>query len=396
LWRGEGRGKTEEEDRSLLRRGPICANLQNMTTKPVSRPFWRRRRWQVVALVGLVLAAIGAWIGWAENNPEKEHELRTLVQDRLYDWFPEQMALPEGQVGFVPRSQIYGSDQPPQVILLHGLDEPGGIWDELVEALDEADINAWEFRYPNDQAVTRSTDLLAETWLQLEPVPPVILIGHSMGGLLIRDFVTRWRFPAVEGLHLAGPEVGGAILVGTPNQGSEWARLRVWLGLRQVLADIPEGRFSLFAGLRDGTGAAKIDLRPDSEFLISLNARSWPDDIPIHLIGGLLSEPTSAMSESLRALSEEIGQADMVEPLEAWWAETGEQLGDGVVSIQSLEMPEAPPPQILPASHRGLLVTTPLSDDPPPAIGPIVELLQDWIEQHQAPENAPSVLTAVQ
>ncbi|MFU8831126.1 MAG: alpha/beta hydrolase, partial [Wenzhouxiangella sp.] len=159
-----------------------------------------------------------------------------------------------------------------------------------------------------------------------------------------------------------------------------------------------EGRFSLFAGLRDGTGAAKIDLRPGSEFLTALNARSWPESIPIKIIGGLLSEPDPAMVASLHALSEDLGQADMAEPLEAWWAETSEQIGDGVVSIQSLEFAEAPPPLLLPASHRGLLISMPLSEDAPPAIEPTVELLQIWIKAQRAPAQTakPPDLTGVQ
>ena len=69
---------------------------------------------------------------------------------------------------------------------------------------------------------------------------------------------------------LEGPDVAAALLIATPNQGSEWARLRVWLELRDHLAGDEQRRFSLFAALRDGTGAAKIDLRPGSRFLTEL------------------------------------------------------------------------------------------------------------------------------
>lgn len=198
-----------------------------------------------------------------------------------------------------------------------------------------------------------------------------------MGGLVIRDFVTRWRHPVDEAPRVEGPPIAGVILVATPNQGSDWARLRVWLEVREWLADIREQRFSLFAGLRDGTGAAKIDLRPDSEFLADLNRRPWPEGIPVQIIGGLVPEPTPAMEASLQALSEQFGIEDLPERIEDWWEDTSEGLGDGVVPIESLSLEGHPEPLILEASHRGLLVPGPLTEYPP-AIEPILHILFDW------------------
>ena len=78
-----------------------------------------------------------------------------------------------------------------------------------------------------------------------------------MGGLVARDFVGRWRHPVEVEPQVAGASVCGVILVGTPNHGSEWARLRVWLELRDFFATAPQRQLVLFHGLRDGTGAAR-------------------------------------------------------------------------------------------------------------------------------------------
>lgn len=326
----------------------------------------------------LALLAIAAvWLSWTERHPDQERELRLRVQDFLDDRFPEQMTQPEGLTGWVPRSEKFARDQPPDAILLHGLDEPGGIWDELIPALDEAGFNAWEFRYPNDQSIDRSADLLATHWTGLDPDHPVVLIGHSMGGLVIRDFVTRHARPARTGSSADGPRLRAVIQVATPNQGSEWARLRSWLEIREWVADIQTGRFSLFAGLRDGTGAAKIDLRPGSLFLEELNGRLWPDSIPIRIIGGRLSEPTPAMIAGVQALAGDLDAPELAGEFELWWSQLGEDLGDGAVSVESLHLPEAPAPVIVPASHRGLLVTLPFSDGDPPAIDIIVYWLKN-------------------
>ncbi|WP_019625391.1 alpha/beta fold hydrolase [Thioalkalivibrio sp. ALJT] len=338
----------------------------------------RRRRWiRAGLLLGLPLVALVAWVSWTEKSPEQERELRLEVQDRLQEWFPEHMQLPDELEGFVPRSEVLAEDAPPAVLLLHGLDEPGNIWDALAPALDDAGINAWEFRYPNDQAIDRSADLLAEYWGQLPEDHPVILIGHSMGGLVIRDFVTRHHQPVDAEARAPQPAVEGVILVATPNQGSEWARLRVWLEVREWLADIQEQRFSLFAGLRDGTGAAKIDLRPDSAFLADLNARPWPETIPVRIIGGRLPEPTPAMRDSLAFLDEQVDIEAVAGRIHEWWEQTDEVLGDGVVPVDSLTLDDHPEPLLVEGSHRGLLVPGPLTDEPP-AIAPILDILDQW------------------
>ncbi len=336
------------------------------------------KRWWLAGVV-LVLALVWlAWTLWTEQAPEQERELRIQVQEQLEAWFPEAMTLPDDLLGFIPRSEQFDDSQTPAVIMLHGLDEPGGIFDELVEALDAAGINGWEFRYPNDQAIDMSADLLAEHWPKLPEDNPVVLVGHSMGGLVIRDFVTRHLHGNETGEDIEGPTVAGVIMVGTPNQGSDWVRLRAWLELREHFADIADGRFSLFAGLRDGTGAAKIDLRPDSAFLEDLNQRPWPATIPTRIIGGLLTEPSADALDSIAALKETLN-LDLSREIERWWADGGEQIGDGVVPVESLALPESPEPDILPASHRGLLVTLPMSEGAPPAIEPVVEQVRLWL-----------------
>ncbi len=340
----------------------------------------RKRRW-LLLLVLLPLVAVvlptGIWTGWAERNPEQEREFRLTVQDRLNEWFPEQMALPDDIFGFHPVTGAAES-HPPAVILIHGLDEPGGIWDELATALDERGVSAWKLRYPNDQAIDHSADFLAERWDEIKPGQAVVLIGHSMGGLVIRDFVTR-ALPLLEPEgHDAAASVAGVIQVGTPNQGSEWSRLRAWLEVRETFADIQAGRFSLFAGLRDGTGAAKIDLRPGSRFLEELNQRTWPDQIPIRIIGGVITAPSQRMLDSVDALIQELGDEGLTDDIEQWWATAGESLGDGAVPVESLALPGHEEPLILEASHRGLLVRLGGGDEPAPAIEPILGILDDW------------------
>jgi pimeloyl-ACP methyl ester carboxylesterase len=348
-------------------------------TRPCGKFRWRR--WSCLVGVGVLLLGWMIWSWWGEYHPEQERELRVRVQEQLQEWFPEQMALSVDEYGFLPRTPQVSEAGRPDVVLLHGLDEPGDIWDDLVPVLAEAGWVAWEFRYPNDQAIDASADFLAEAWLELPADLSVVLIGHSMGGLVARDFVGRWRHPVDAEPQVAGASVSGVILVGTPNHGSDWARLRVWLELRDLLAAAPQQQHALFHGLRDGTGAAKIDLRPGSAFLTELNARAWPVEVPIRIIGGQLVEPTARMRRSIEAIAMETGTNETTAALEAWWTNLGEGLGDGVVPMHSLALTSAPPPTMVEASHRGLVARTPLSGDQPPAIPIIRKILDGWIER---------------
>lgn len=347
----------------------------------------RRRLLQAAALI---LAVTAFWTLWAELHPSEERALRTLVHDQLDDWFPELMSpISDGHGLFlrlpaapdtgktVAASGTHASERP-RVILIHGLDEPGIIWDDLAPAAAEAGFEVWELRYPNDQGIDRSAAFLAQHWGALPDDRPVILIGHSMGGLLAREFVTRWRHPVGEPAKIEGAPVGGVLMVGTPNQGSDWARLRIWLELREHFEDAQRRRFSLFAGLRDGLGEAKIDLRPGSEFLQALNARPWPASVPRAIIGARLVEPPKQLIASLDAAAAEVGSETLGEQLHAWFDGLGDGLGDGAVSVESLRLDDGPEPTIVNGAHRTMLRRLFADDPTPPAIAPIIDQLKAW------------------
>jgi pimeloyl-ACP methyl ester carboxylesterase len=248
-----------------------------------------------------------------------------------------------------------------------------------VPALQAAGHAVWELRYPNDQGIDRSAEFLAARWPELSPQRPVAIVGHSMGGLVARDFVSRLRRAG-----MPGPGVAGVILVGTPNGGSEWARLRVWLELRDHFPTGEKRRFSLFAALRDGAGEAKIDLRADSDFLRALNARPWPEGVPIVAIAGRLVAPPAHLAAGLATAAAETGSAALGRELAAWWSTVGQDLGDGVVSLASAGVPGGPPPLVVEASHRGMLARLLPGDPEPPAIAPILALLRDWDTRSRA------------
>jgi len=330
-----------------------------------ARPPWLK----ILSVLGLGLVLI--WILWTERRPEHEAWLRGEAQARLQTWFPEALEPRPSEIGF--DGPLTAKPDQLQVVMIHGLDEPGGIFDQLASALKEAGHASTRFRYPNDQSIAASADLLGQHWTELPPTSPTVLLGHSMGGLVIRDFVTR----LYSGIDASGTaRVAAALLIGTPNQGSEWARLRVWLELRDLLGSDQVDDFGLFAGLRDGTGAAKVDLRPGSRFLRELNARPWPEGIPLRILGGEIRLEDAQRQAALDAIEARIGDQDWSEGFARWLESRAATLGDGVVAVEALPAPGASAPEIVAASHRGLLRSDPLNGGEPPGIAWTLEQLQ--------------------
>lgn len=424
--RGPGQSGSAPRDDASSRAEPPTQPLRQPASAGSGAGLRRRRplRRRLLQALASIVIVVALWTAWAELHPGEERALRSLVHDQLDDWFPELMRPPGDGHGLTlrqPAAPRVGSSAEAQassltgetalsgpgsgsgptpvgagservladaagtlasgrlsVVLIHGLDEPGIIWDDLAPAVAESGFDVWELRYPNDQGIDRSATFLAEHWDALPDDRPAILVGHSMGGLVAREFVTRWRHPVAAPAKVAGAPVRGVLMVGTPNQGSPWARLRIWLELREQLEDAQRRRFSLFAGLRDGLGEAKIDLRPGSAFLQELNARHWPNSVPRAIIGARLVEPPQRLLASLDAAATEVGSEALGEQLHAWFSGLGDGLGDGAVSVDSLHLEGAPEPVIVNGAHRTMLRRLFADDPTPPAIAPIIEQLELW------------------
>lgn len=265
------------------------------------------------------------------------------------------------------------------VVLVHGLDEPGGIWTDAAAALAGAGHAVVRFDYPNDQAVADSASDLDAAFLTLDTAgaKEVVLVGHSMGGLVSLDAATR---PA--GFRdLAELRVSRLITVGTPYAGSPWARVR---GLGEARDRVlrwldtpswdPRPIFDIDA---DGDGSAGRDLMPGSDYLTSLATRTLPADLAITAIAGLAARtPTSAL-EALASeprLASLIGQ-ERAATLGAAIRDAGDDLGDGLVSLESALPEFASDKVVVEANHRSLLACLLPGCQTPPAIPIILDRL---------------------
>ncbi len=247
------------------------------------------------------------------------------------------------------------------VLLVHGLDEPGSIWDDLAPALAGAGLRPVRFDYPNDQRIGASAELLF-LWmheLRMRGGARLDIVAHSMGGLVVRDCLTRAALRAgrLEATD-EWPAVETLITVGTPWQGAPMANLQMVSEVReQVMRWFGSDRAAPLGALgflRDGAGEAADDLLPGSPFLTDLNSRPWPPGLRLTVIYGEMGgDDARALSAaindaSVRGLTRFLGLGDAAARLEAMSA----QLGDGVVPVAAAQCPGALDVVRLAANHR--------------------------------------------
>jgi pimeloyl-ACP methyl ester carboxylesterase len=281
------------------------------------------------------------------------------------------------------------------IVLIHGLDEPGDIWNSLAPALAREDFHALRFDYRDDGAISQaSSDLIhALEDLKLRGVNKVTLIGHSMGGLVALDALTRpdgYANAFASGSSL--PHVVRLMTIATPFGGSALAPMRAPLEIRDRAADLlrtPLMSWKTALKNDDGDGEAAIDLTPGSDFLRMLQSRGVPEGVAFTTIIARIGDD---MKDSIGGLidGERIRGALGDARIDAWMRELeagSDALGDGVVSMESACAVACDDVTVLNATHRGVIrglsfanvakeMTLCDQEDAPPAIATVISRLK--------------------
>ena len=122
----------------------------------------KKRLWPVV--FGSILLLLGLWQFLSNIYQEEEKELRTQIRKTVKEMFPEKAAEFSQTFGLF----LFEKDRefPPEkllarktVVLIHGLDDPGKVWQNLAPVLAKEDYNVLFMEYPNDQPVVESSQL---------------------------------------------------------------------------------------------------------------------------------------------------------------------------------------------------------------------------------------------
>lgn len=247
------------------------------------------------------------------------------------------------------------------VLLVHGLDEPGHVWNLIAPTLVKEKWTVIEARYPNDQAIEKSALLLAEwmTKLRAAGVEEIDIIAHSMGGLVCREMLTHSKLYGGNGQgHVNYPAVHRLILAGTPNQGARLAEVQALGDVRETVMRMLSGDGHLFGAFFDGAGEAKEDLLPGSPFLQRLNARPLPSNVKITILASRASPVSPQQIDALKAKIKVIAPdytAEAFEKLSESLKGLIDGAGDGAVSIDSTKIEGVEDVVIVTGNHTSMM-----------------------------------------
>lgn len=99
-----------------------------------------------------------------------------------------------------------------RVILIHGLHQTAWIMRPLAKRLQAAGFDTHQYSYRSMRDGIKTNSQRLNAWLESNhnPAKPIDLIGHSLGGLIIRDFIA----------HYPQWKIGRCVTLGTPHNGS--------------------------------------------------------------------------------------------------------------------------------------------------------------------------------
>ena len=318
---------------------------------------------------------------------DEEKELRTQVRTAVKEAFPEQKEKYAETIGLFR----YGAEPPAgvgqapnrgAVVLVHGLDDPGKVWQDLRPALVQEGYDVWQFEYPNDQPLAESAVMLFQELqtLRAEHIAHISIVAHSMGGLISRELLTSTTLGYLQSAEQQEvPRVDLFIMVGTPNHGSHMVQLRFFSEVRDHLARLLKGQTGWLNFIFDGAGEAKIDLLPNSTFLNELNRRPNPEEIEQLIIAGITSpwnqQELDGLLENYAEKVSGFKRADL-DTIKSLLDSMTDGLGAGLVSVESTRLPGIAH-ETVKGTHLSMIRNvTPDSERVPPALPIIFRHLQ--------------------
>ncbi|MDO5769824.1 MAG: alpha/beta hydrolase [Psychrobacter sp.] len=196
----------------------------------------------------------------------------------------------------------------PFVVLIHGLHQRGFIMQPLAKRLQTYGYRTHNHDYRSLKETIEQHSKSLNNWLMTHhnPAEAINLVGHSLGGLVIRDFIHRYpRW-----------QIGRCVTLGTPHLGSVSADY-----IKQLISPLVG---QAYQGGLDGT-VAPLD-----------------DDICLGVIAG--NSPYGLGQPFLRYHNYRQN------------LDSSQQEHDGTVYVSETQLPNAADHIILPVSHTGMLV----------------------------------------
>ena len=200
-----------------------------------------------------------------------------------------------------------------RTILIHGLHQTPLIMRPLAKRLQAQGLDTHQYGYRSMRDGIQINSQRLNKWLEQNhhPDQPIDLVGHSLGGLIIRDFV----------YHYPQWQIGRCVTLGTPHMGSICADY-IW---RLTPAMIGKS----YLDALDGTVA------------------SLPEHITLGIIAG--NRPYGLGQVFLQYHNRKLRKADPL-PLKQ------QLVHDGTVYVEETKVEAAVDHIVMPVSHTGMLV----------------------------------------
>jgi hypothetical protein len=217
-----------------------------------------------------------AMLSHAKSDPEKD---RPKAGDRLRQLCFERDGLIVGpQYGlwefdapsdqWIKPKELHVAGTERAVLLVHGMDSTlSTCYLKLAKGLakdpDFRGVRILGFQYPGDASLARAGEyLLHEISRSIDPQAKVDFVCHSAGGLVVRYYA-----------EVKGGPFERIVLQGTPNHGSDLAKLRSVIEMKQFVSDLSDGYSeAIEKAILDGQEQIAQDLAPGSLFLNHVNA----------------------------------------------------------------------------------------------------------------------------
>ncbi|MCH6256271.1 hypothetical protein MLD52_06910 [Puniceicoccaceae bacterium K14] len=147
------------------------------------------------------------------------------------------------------------------VVFVHGIDGSVRAFEPLVEALDETRFKPWFFYYPSGADLNQMGKLFYDILLSGKGVPlskmPMVIVAHSMGGLVVREALNHYKSGDSEN------RVEAFVSIASPFGGIRAAAT----GEKHGLLVLPVWR----------------DLNPEKQFVRGLFRNEYPESLKHHL-----------------------------------------------------------------------------------------------------------------